>query len=522
MPRPTDYTDLDYSSLRARLVALAASVFPDVDWSAAASLEVLLLELEAYVGDVLCKYINNVGREARWGTAQQRRNLLTLIKLIGYAPPGAVAAQYAVAFTLSAVAAEDVLLPAGTIVRTAEVTSPVKCQILEDVTILAGQTTTTATVEHSEPQSDAYLSTGLADQEIVLSQTPYVDDSAVVSAANGPYEEVANFLASTATDRHYTVSVDDLDRATIRFGSGTLGAVPSGTVTIVYKTGGGVVGNVASGKLNRLDGSFTTVTGAPVSISVSNAAGPTRSGVDRTSTAQIRVLAPESLRVLGRAVAREDFEIGARAVPGIARALHLTSNESSAIGENEGRLFLVPDGGGSVSASVIADVLAQFSSTYPKLNTFVLNAQTAGYLTLNVSCKVRFRKGYASVTVAADIRARLASWFSVTITPAVLWNIAPDVARRESLSQSDTKSQIDNPLVDFGYAMQDVDGNPTGFFAWSDVFNVVRDTPGVLRVEPDVEGLTLNGERDDVDIDPWQFPVLGTVVVIDSASGDTL
>ncbi len=225
------YVDLDFAALRARLLALAVSAFPDVDWDAGAALEVLLLELNAHVGDVLGKYLNNTARETRWGTAQQRRSLLTLCKLIGYRPPGARAAQVVETFTLGAAAPADVVIPAGTTVRTAEVTSPAVFQLLADVTIPAGQTTATGTVEHSAPASDAYASTGLADQRFTLRATPFLDGSLVVSAADGAYVEVQNFFTSTSNDRHFTVQVDDLDRATVAFGDGTNGAVPSCTVT---------------------------------------------------------------------------------------------------------------------------------------------------------------------------------------------------------------------------------------------------------------------------------------------------
>ena len=41
-----------------------------------------------------------------------------------------------------------------------------------------------------------------------------------------------NFLNSTPADRHFSVVVDQNDRATIRLGNGVQGAIPAGTVTI--------------------------------------------------------------------------------------------------------------------------------------------------------------------------------------------------------------------------------------------------------------------------------------------------
>jgi hypothetical protein len=50
-------------------------------------------------------------------------------------------------------------------------------------------------------------------------------------------------------------------------------------------------------------------------------------GADRQTVASAKLLAPESLRTVTRTVTREDFEINARRVSGVARALMLTSNE---------------------------------------------------------------------------------------------------------------------------------------------------------------------------------------------------
>ena len=92
--------------------------------------------------------------------------------------------------------------------------------------------------------SQLFDSRGLANLDIVLDYIPFLDGSAVVTAANGAFEERDNLLSSGPNDRHFTVLVDQNDRATLRFGNGASGTPPTGTVNIVYKTGGGESGNV--------------------------------------------------------------------------------------------------------------------------------------------------------------------------------------------------------------------------------------------------------------------------------------
>ncbi|MCI0636598.1 MAG: t4-like baseplate wedge, partial [Actinobacteria bacterium] len=333
----TDYTDKDFDSLRLRLQNLVRSVFPEWTDFNVASFGNLLLELYAFVGDVLGFYQDNQARESRIATATQRKNLIALTKLLGFRPAGARAATADLLFRLTAPPAAPVTVLKGTHVRTASVTEPLVFQLLGDVLIAAGADPpeATGTVEHSEMQEELFAATGLPNQDVVLPATPFLDGSAEVTAGNGAYTEVQNFLGSTATDRHVVVVIDQSDRATLRFGSGVNGAVPSGTITVRYKTGGGARGNVEAGALSKIDGTFTDDGGAPVTVSVANSQ-PASGGTDRQTIAQIKALAPESIRVLNRTVSREDFEINARRLPEVARALMLTSNEDGGIAENTG------------------------------------------------------------------------------------------------------------------------------------------------------------------------------------------
>jgi len=53
--------------------------------------------------------------------------------------------------------------------------------------------------------------------------------------------------------------------------------------------------------------------------------------------------------------------------------------------------------------------------------------------------------------------------------------------------------------------------------AWSDVFNTIRDTSGVKRIEPG--DLKLNENVANVVLDLREFPQLGDVVVRDASDG---
>lgn len=500
LAQPVDFTDRDFDSLRLRLQNLIRSVFPEWTDFNVANFGNILIELFAFTGDVLTFYQDNQAQQGRIATTTQRKAMLGLIKLIGFTPSGATAATVDEKFTLAAPPISDVVFLKGTIVKTAAVTDPVEFQLLADLTIPAALDPPEATgsIENSETRNEAVASTGLANQEIALENTPFVDGSAIISASNGDYSEVSSFLDSTSTDRHFTVTVDQNDRATIRFGNGINGVVPSGTISSEYKTGGGATGNVNDGTITTIPGAFTDTFGNPVAVTVTNlfaAAG----GTNRQTIEQIRALAPESIKTLNRTVTREDFETNALRVAGVARALMLTSNEDVTIGENQGILFIIPEGGGVPSQALKDAVEARVTVTEPHTLTFVVSVQDTIFKTINVVSTIFIKSGSTPATVAAAVRSNLTSFFA------------------ESLADS-----TPNPNVDFGFNVKDASGDPIPEIAWSDVHNVVRDTVGVRKVGDEDVDFLLNGFNNDVALDVKEFPSLGTITLTDGDTGNPL
>lgn len=498
LPSSLDMTDKDFDALRLRLIALARSVFPDWSDFAVASFGNVLLELYAFVGDVVGYYLDNQARESRLVTATQRKNVIALARMLGYKLHGARAATAEAVFALARASSADVRIPAGTVVRTREVTEPVRFQLLSDLVIPAGALQATGVVENSKTYVQLFDSRGLADLDIILDHTPYLDASVAVSAANGTFVEKESLLGSGPNDRHFLVLVDQNDRATVRFGNGTSGAPPTGTVTVAYKTGGGAAGNVDAGRIVVVEGTFTDAHGRAAQVSVTNSE-PASGGTDRQSVASAKLLAPESLRTLTRSVTREDFEVNARRVPGVARALMLTSNEDPTVPENSGVLYVIPQGGGLPTPALKNLVLLQVTEVYPATLTFQASVQNPVYRKVDVEARIYLRQGHAAATVRERVKANLAAMFRV--------------------SEADGTP---NPLVDFGFNVKDADGNPSGEVAWSDVFNVIRDTEGVRKIG-DLHGdLKLSGLPADVKLAIKEFPVLGTVTLVNGDTGGVL
>lgn len=509
IPDQVEYTDKDFDSVLARLQNVAQSVFPEWTDFNTGSFGNILLELFAFVGDVLTFYQDAQARETRIVTARRRKNLLALGKLIGFTPRGNTPAQADETFTLAAVPVNDVIIPEGTIVRTAEVTDAVQFRLLEDLTISAGSNppVAIAVVENSDEVADTFASTSLPNQEFVLTRGPFIDTlpaaSTGVTDDVGTWAQVTSFLNSTSADLHYTITVDENDRATIRFGNGTNGAIPTGTITVSYTIGGGTRGNVDAGRINRIVGSFTDVLGNPVTVAVTNV-DASSGGANRESNESIRQRAPETLRVQNRAVAREDFEIVARQVDGVSRALMLTSNEDPAIPENAGTLFVIAAGGGPPSEGLKDEVLAQFEGVdapYPMTLTFALTVADPIFLDVTIRSTVFFSNSSTAfkALAAAQVRANLTAFFASELADGSL-----------------------NTAIDFGFGYKDAEGAPANEIPKSDIANVIRDTAGIRKLGDLQSDLLINGQPRDLTIDVKEFPRLVSIVLIDGDTGESV
>jgi len=522
-PLNTDYTEKDRESIYARLRNLIRSVFPQWTEESVADFGNILLGGEAHIGDLAMYYLDRAAREGRFSTALLRRSLLAHCKLIGFEPRGATAAQVSETFTLDQVYAGTVTIPKGDIVKTAEVTEPLRYQLLADLVFTPGETTKDAAIEHSAFAADTVLHTGLPNQVFVLKKTPFLEGSLAWVAGNGTFTRVDNFLDAKAVDKHFTVSVDANDKATVRFGNGINGTIPTGTGAADYKTGGGAKGRVEPGALKLLEKTYSDSLGNPVRVTVTNATA-SNAGEDKQTNAQIKELGPRSLRVLGRAVAREDFEIVAELTAGCARALFLTKDKEESIAENSGILFVVPNEGGTPSPTLLTTIAARFGTggDYPKQNTFQVAVQAAAYRTYDIQAKAWKAAGVTGAAMKAAIVDVLTTFFAIRVKASYLVANWPELAAAAGVTAADGDALVKNPRINFGFYFQDASGLPTGLFPWSDVFNVVRDVPQVRKVGAGAADFLINGVRDDAAIGPFDFPVLGSVIVIDGDTGATL
>lgn len=502
LPKNLDFTSKDFDSLNARMNNLLVQAFPTWSDVQASNFGNALKELFAFTGDVTLFYQDNQAKESRLTDVDQRKNAIALAEHVGFEPPGATASTATVLITLDSIPANDVVFPSATLMRTKDVVNPVEFQLLSVVTIPASADPPQAlvVVENSTNVDDEFVSSGLVDQEFQLTGVPFLDGSAVIIAANGPYTVEDSFQSSDSTDLHATIAVDENDRATVRFGSGVNGTIPIGIITVDYKIGGGEVGNVDSNTIQVIPGSFTDVLGNPHLVTVNNA-DKASGGTNRTTVAQIKEQAPQHAKLLTRTVATSDYVAGAESVPGVARALFLTADQAPGLPENRGFIYPVPVGGGAPTQVLKDAVLTAVTITRENTTTHRVEVKDPVYKTMNIGATIYLTETADAAITAAAVRSNLATFFSILNADGSI-----------------------NEDIGFGFAGKNADGTPAREIPLLGtlISGVISDNTGVRKVGARDQDFTINGTHDDEALELFEFPVLGTVSLLDGDTGASL
>jgi hypothetical protein len=122
------------------------------------------------------------------------------------------------------------------------------------------------------------------------------------------WSRVDSLATAGPTEEVYAIKFDSQDRVIVQFGDNNAGATPpvgTNNVQIVYRTGGGSIGNVAVGRVNA---SVTGQSGLfAVTVSITNPT-PTSGGRERESLDEMRINAPAFLRTNNTATTEQDFD----------------------------------------------------------------------------------------------------------------------------------------------------------------------------------------------------------------------
>lgn len=456
-PKP-DYLSRDYLSLRTTLLQYAQQVFPEWQPASEGDFGLVMLELFAYMGDILSYYTDRAQFENYLPTATQRDSILNLAFMLGYIPNSGTPASGIVPLTTDK-GAQALTVPAGTQIMTNRVEAldgPVVFETVNDVALPANvdgtATAVNASVVEGTTETFLYLgeSTGLPGQVFLLPHTGVYRSTIRVYVEDAVGSTIINPGAANAITAREWVLVDRLlegdagdkifeSRLTatttnLYFGDDINGAIPATGLKIyaTYRHGVGAAGNVGPGLVRLINTTGQQGLGA---VKVARADDGTylsasmTGGSDPESDASIRYNAPRVYRTQNRAVTKADFIDAALGTEGVSKASVVVGTFTSVT------IYITGADGGVPSDSLKQAVLDKLDgktlagvSVQVAAPTFVpINFGASGN-----KIDVEVGKTYSNKTVDAAVRREIrllvaALAFGEILTVSKVYNVIMNV-----------------------------------------------------------------------------------------------
>lgn len=372
---------------------------------------IIILSLFAAIAEVLHYYVDNMARETFLSTARRYDSVVKHGALVDYHARAAIAATVDVILSRSITGnsiGAKLTIPQGTLFTDSSGNSWLSAR---DVTWYSNVITCKVPIVQHEKYTASALNNMViptGDRVILnLGTLPngkyYEQGSMSLQIGGETWVLVDTFAKSKPTDKHFMVSVDESLSPYIMFGDGTFGKKPAAgakITNVVFYLTNGTQGNVKSNTITSVP---SVISSSITDATVSNAydAG---GGSNYENFTMLKEHIPLSVKTLGVAITKEDFESLAMLVDGV--------NKAKADYECGRKLtvYISPDGGAVASSELINRVYNLLSQRAPM--TTWLKVKSAGKVQIILEMDVTGKKSYKTAEIQTQILTALYNAYS--------------------------------------------------------------------------------------------------------------
>lgn len=372
---------------------------------------IIILSLFAAIAEVLHYYVDNMARETFLSTARRYDSVVKHGALVDYHARAAIAATVDVILSRSITGnsiGAKLTIPHGTLFTDSSGNSWLSAR---DVIWYSNVTTCKVPIIQHERYTASALNNMViptGDRVILnLGTLPngkyYEQGSMSLQIGGETWVLVDTFAKSKPTDKHFMVSVDEALNPYIMFGDGTFGKKPAAgakITNVVFYLTNGTQGNVKSNTITSVP---SVISSSITDATVSNAydAG---GGSNYENFTMLKEHIPLSVKTLGVAITKEDFESLAMLVDGV--------NKAKADYECGRKLtiYISPDGGAVASSELINRVYNLLSQRAPM--TTWLKVKSAGKVQIILEMDVTGKKSYKTAEIQTQILIALYNAYS--------------------------------------------------------------------------------------------------------------
>lgn len=422
-----------YNSIKAKLLNSLRSKVPEITDYSEGNILIILISMFAAIAEVIHYYIDNMARETFFPTARKYSSLYKHAKLVDYHIKCAVPSRVDIIFSLDGGPSEDKLIPENTQFTADDGSIWV---VSKSVTWPKNIPSVTVPLVQKEPSNNnislGYItSKGVSIQLGDLGDNQYYAEGTMkLTIGDEAWTLVDTFAYASATDKVYKIEPDMNQVPTIIFGDGMNGMYPDLNLEVrgTYWTTLGEEGNIPANSFSTIPSSLSTLRGLNIEIYQPYAAA---GGSNYESFSMIKDHVPLSLKTLGVAITKEDFEAMAKLVPGVNKAY------CDYVCGQVLNLIISPDGGIEAGTDLMDSVYNTLSKS--KVITTSIAVSSTHKSLIYLDATVYGRPSFAKQDIASEVQDTLLNAFNQNTSEI-----------QQTIRMSDIYAMIDNiNIVDY-------------------------------------------------------------------------
>ena len=309
-----------FNQIKGKLLNSLRSKVPEITDYTEGNIFIILISMFAAIAEVIHYYIDNMAREAFFPTARKYTSLYRHAKLVDYHIKCAIPATVDIYLSLEGGPNTDIYILENTQFQANDGSVWIT---YKTVTWPKGVPSVLIPLIQKE-KSSSNISLGYITQRNASIYLPdlednqyYAEGTMKLTIGRDVWTLVDTFAYANSTDKVYKIEPDSQNRPRIIFGDGINGMQPDLNMPLIgeFWTTLGEGGNIAPN-------SFTTVPSISGLDEVPSIYQPNygSGGSNYETFDMIKSHVPLSIKTLGVAITKEDFEAMARLVPGVNKA----------------------------------------------------------------------------------------------------------------------------------------------------------------------------------------------------------
>lgn len=394
-----------YNQIKAAILSTLSRRMPEITDYTEGNIFILIISIFSGIAEVLHYYIDNLARETFFPTAMRFSSLLKHAALVDYNIKLAVPSTCDLILYISTGEAinTSISIPVNTIFTSDDGKIWISTK---SVVFTAGTYSCSIPVKQWEDKTQQSLGT-YNGSTIYLQGTTSdgkrVAEGSVVLYVNGePWTLVDTFANKGPKDKVFKVSLGNNQVPYIIFGDGQFGKKPYNGSQIAYscKLTYGASGNINEGLFSTVP---SIISDLQDNLAITNIE-PASGGSNYEDFNMLKEHIPLSVKTLGVAITKEDYEAIAKLIPGVNKAFVIYDCIRWVT------IYITPDAGSIASQALIDEVTKRFETA--KVVTTTVEVISTQECSIYLEAEITGKKSYNATDIDNQIKQALINNYS--------------------------------------------------------------------------------------------------------------